>query len=107
MFNLHVVQAKAGDCFILEYSSGKKPKFILIDGGPSGVYKKSLSKVLAEIKTKTDKLELVVVSHIDDDHIKGILDWEFTDNEFIPNPNGRWNELTDYYRKEKMNVIPI
>ncbi len=39
-------------------------------------------------------------------NVKGILDWEFTGNEFIPNPNGRWNELTDYYHKEIMKVTP-
>lgn len=74
MFNLHIIQAKNGDCFILEFGSTNKPKYILIDGGPSGVYKDSLSKVLSEIKKKSDKLELIILSHIDDDHIFGLLD---------------------------------
>ncbi|NPE09338.1 MAG: MBL fold metallo-hydrolase [Asgard group archaeon] len=74
MFNLHVIQAKNGDCFILEFGSSDKSKYILIDGGPSGVYEDSLRKVLSEIKKKSDKLELVILSHIDDDHIIGLLD---------------------------------
>jgi len=74
MFNLHIIQAKNGDCFILEFGSADEPKYILIDGGPSGVYKDSLSKVLANIKKKTDNLELVILSHIDADHIVGLND---------------------------------
>lgn len=71
MFNLHAVQAKFGDCLIIEY--GTDPKYILIDGGPKDVYDESLRPALESIVT-TGVLEVVMISHIDMDHIKGILD---------------------------------
>ena len=64
-------------CFsIMEKDSD--PKLIVIDGGPGGVFAGSLKPRLDEIKTlrsPTDPLpiRLVMVSHIDDDHINGIL----------------------------------
>lgn len=72
MFNLHVIQAKFGDSFLLEYGS-HSPKYILIDGGPKDVYKNFLKGELTNLVT-TGELELVVISHVDEDHIRGILD---------------------------------
>jgi len=83
LFSLEVLEAKHGDCLLLHYGTVQNPKIILIDGGPDGVYNGVLKPRLLIIKdaiseTKPLKLEMVMVSHADDDHINGIV--ELTDN---------------------------
>lgn len=74
MFKLHVVQADYGDCLILEYGSPDAPRCILVDGGPPTVYEQHLRQVLLERRQQGAKLDAVVLTHIDDDHIVGLLD---------------------------------
>lgn len=80
-FTLDVRRALKGDCLILHYGSKKDPGLILIDGGPANVYKPHLKPRLAEIRTARGldtnaslPVDLLMVSHIDDDHIKGVLE---------------------------------
>lgn len=73
MLNLHIIQAQFGDSLILEYGNTKS-KFILIDGGPPKNYTDSLRSELIDIVGEGGELELVAISHVDDDHIKGIVD---------------------------------
>ena len=54
-----------GDCLLL--SSGTKN--MLIDGGRKGAFRDNVSAELSQLS----KLDIVCVSHIDDDHISGIL----------------------------------
>lgn len=74
MFKLHVVQAKYGDALLLSFGTAAKPRHILIDGGPSGNYEAELEPALEAIVGKGKKLDLVVLSHVDNDHILGLLD---------------------------------
>jgi beta-lactamase superfamily II metal-dependent hydrolase len=74
MFKLHAVQAQFGDSLVLEYGTPTKPRFILIDGGPPDTYKEALHPALQDIVV-SKKLDLVILSHIDNDHIIGILDF--------------------------------
>ena len=78
IFTLEALQAKHGDALLLHYGDAASPKLIVIDGGPSGVYNDALKPRLDELKkarTPHERLpiRLVLVSHIDDDHINGIL----------------------------------
>jgi beta-lactamase superfamily II metal-dependent hydrolase len=73
MFKLHTVQAQFGDSLILEFGDASKKQYILIDGGPPDNYEDDLNAALQSI-VPTNKLELVVLSHIDNDHIVGLLD---------------------------------
>jgi beta-lactamase superfamily II metal-dependent hydrolase len=75
MLTLEALQANDGDCFLL-HSDGTKPVLILIDGGSKGVYRDVLEKRLDQLCGNRPRLDLrmVVVSHIDADHITGILD---------------------------------
>ena len=81
---LEVVPAMKGDCLLLHHGTGDDPKLVLIDGGPGGVYAKSLKPRLDRIREErisgghigeSDPLhiDLVIVSHVDDDHINGII----------------------------------
>lgn len=74
MAKIHVVQAKFGDSLILEFGNEADKKFILIDGGPATVYRNHLKGEIENIIGEGGTLEALVVSHIDTDHIKGVLD---------------------------------
>ena len=73
VMKLHVVQAEYGDCLILESNTGKNSTTVLIDGGPYQTFEKHLKPTLQKLPIK-GKLDLVVLSHIDNDHIIGLLD---------------------------------
>jgi beta-lactamase superfamily II metal-dependent hydrolase len=74
MLKLHMIQAEQGDCMLVEYGTLAQPKYTLIDGGPAKVYKTHLRDQLRKIKEAGGKLDLVVLSHVDDDHVRGLLD---------------------------------
>lgn len=81
IFSLDVRRAEKGDCLILHYGSKDDPGLILIDGGPAKVYGPHLEPRLDQIRAArglndNDSLpvDLLMVSHIDDDHIHGVLD---------------------------------
>jgi hypothetical protein len=81
IFSLDVRRARKGDCLLLHFGSGQSPGVIMIDGGPSQVYKPHLRPRLMEIRKARGLAEgqplpvdMVMVSHVDDDHIRGILD---------------------------------
>ena len=75
MFRFHVVQAEYGDALLLEYGTANSPRFILIDGGPPGTYESHLRSVLAEVRRIAPTLDLAVLSHVDNDHVTGLLDY--------------------------------
>lgn len=81
IFSLDVLRARKGDCLLLHFGTKAKPRLVMIDGGPSGVYRPFLRPRLVKIRkarglSNQDSLpvEALMVSHVDDDHIKGVLD---------------------------------
>ena len=77
VFSLEVLRAKHGDSLLLHYGDPKDPKLILIDGGPTGVYKDALKPRLEQLCEERGgklRLEMVMVSHLDSDHVRGIVD---------------------------------
>lgn len=79
---VNFVQAFHGDSILVEHESQKGNITILIDGGPkkaftrksgkqliSGPLKKELDKLIANSK----KIDLLILSHVDSDHIGGII----------------------------------
>jgi hypothetical protein len=74
MFKLRVVQAEFGDCLILEFGVAGDPHYVLIDGGPEEIYARHLRTELRRIGENGRGLDLVVLSHVDNDHVIGLLD---------------------------------
>ena len=74
-FTLEALQAKHGDALLLHWGDDR---LAVIDGGPSGVFRASvrprLEAIQQERDVKTLPIRLLMVSHIDDDHIHGVLD---------------------------------
>lgn len=72
MYNIHLLPASFGDSILIEYGTPAKPHYILIDGGPYFVFQDvilGLKRVAPQIK----ELELLVITHIDIDHIDGTI----------------------------------
>jgi ribonuclease BN (tRNA processing enzyme) len=74
LLRLIVVQAQFGDCLLLQSSDGDKSNLMLVDGGTSQTYEKDLKPIVSELSSKRKKLDLVILSHIDNDHVLGLLD---------------------------------
>jgi beta-lactamase superfamily II metal-dependent hydrolase len=74
-----MLKAGHGDCLLLHYGAEQAPKLMLVDGGPSGVYRRYLRPRLEELRRMRApddalRIELAVVSHSDEAHLHGILD---------------------------------
>src|SRR3954462_2129757 len=81
MVTFEAVRAKYGDSILLHFGPDDKPQLVLIDGGPPGVWKDALQPRLDQLRVErglddADPLDiaLVMVSHLDADHISGVLD---------------------------------
>jgi len=81
IFSLEVISALKGDCLLLHYGSADDPHLVMIDGGPRGVYTPHLRPRIMKIRKARGlggkeplPVDLLMVSHVDDDHIQGILD---------------------------------
>ena len=83
-FSLEALRARHGDSLLLHFGTQENPSLVLIDGGPGAVYGDALKPRLLELrerfralgKLRDDEslpLKLLMVSHIDDDHIGGLL----------------------------------
>jgi hypothetical protein len=94
---LTVFQAGKGDSLLLQAADGTS---MLVDGGVSDAYKEHVAPALGALRSSGTKLDLVYVSHIDDDHIAGVLElfkdelnWRVVDfqrrdgNDHAPDPD--------------------
>ncbi len=78
MFVLEALQADYGDALLLRFGEGRGRQ-ILLDAGPTGIYPRSVQPRLLQLRAGLDPgepltIERVIVSHMDDDHIQGIID---------------------------------
>lgn len=75
MFRLHAINAFFGDALLLEYGTTANPLFLLVDGGPPKTWSLHLEAVLRQVKQRGCDLELVMLSHVDNDHVIGLVDY--------------------------------
>ena len=79
IFSLEFLKAKYGDCLLLHYGTEDEPRLIVIDGGPAGVYRDVLKPRLQAIRDQRGgnqlEIRMVMVSHIDEDHVYGVAQW--------------------------------
>jgi beta-lactamase superfamily II metal-dependent hydrolase len=70
---LNVVQAEFGDALLLEQVTAGTTHRYLVDGGPVNNYEVNLKPVLQAVSAKGGSLDAVLLSHIDNDHVLGLL----------------------------------
>lgn len=65
-------KVKCGDCIYLRYTSQNEVINIFIDAGYSDTYKTTFRKDVKKIVEEGEKINLFVITHIDQDHISGV-----------------------------------
>ncbi len=73
MISIEMLPAAHGDSLWIEYGSSSQIHRILIDGGPAHTYEAGLRKRIALQPEGKRNCELMVVTHIDADHIDGAI----------------------------------
>ncbi len=73
MINIRALRAGQGDCFILTYGNGIKNRYIIIDGGMGKECFQQLREFINSIKKNGDSIELLILTHFDNDHIDGFI----------------------------------
>lgn len=81
---IEVYPALEGDCFLISIGNEIKTN-ILIDGGFAETYHGYLKPRLLRMAEHGEELDLVVVTHVDSDHIEGIIEL-FKENGTAKNP---------------------
>ena len=102
MFTIEMLPAYLGDSLWIEYGDPAKPSRILIDGGLVGTAA-AIEKKIEAVAEQDGRchLELLVVTHIDGDHIEGMVkllgraglpldvdDVWFNGHKHMPDPDG-------------------
>ncbi len=70
--NVEMLPAGHGDALLVNYGTVDKPARMLIDGGPYYSYKRIMRRLL-QIPKAERHFELLVITHIDADHIDGVI----------------------------------
>ena len=83
MSGLFFLPAQHGDAFILYCQKGSEEGWIVVDGGPIKNNKKSV--FLQEVE-KLQRIDLMVLTHHDEDHIAGIMSYVTAYKEEKPVP---------------------
>lgn len=72
MLNIKVLKALNGDCIVITYGKDEM-HHIIIDGGQGKFCFRQLSSCVNNIKKARNKIDLLILTHIDSDHIDGVL----------------------------------
>lgn len=85
---IRFLKAGNGDSFLLSFKEGEQTRNILIDSGVESTYYSNATNTYGELKAEIDKIkgkneviDLLVLSHIDDDHICGLTEWFSRDSD--------------------------
>jgi beta-lactamase superfamily II metal-dependent hydrolase len=78
VLTIEMLPASHGDCLWLEYGTASRIQRVLIDGGPAYSYDalaKRLEARLGPLPERERRFELLIITHVDSDHIGGILEF--------------------------------
>lgn len=82
------LKANHGDCVLISFESpDKKVRNILIDGGTEATYYDNANGVPGDLKNEIEvirnhdqKIDLLILTHIDNDHVCGLIEWVRSDS---------------------------
>ena len=82
MIKIKFLKAGNGDSILLSINNGKENRNILVDGGIEETYYSNSTGLYGEleneidsIRNKNEVIDLLILTHIDNDHICGLLKW--------------------------------
>lgn len=99
ILTITMLPAKEGDCLVISYGADSNKKHILIDAGRAWTYQNALKSYL--INNNINVLELLVVTHIDRDHIDGMLKL-IRDKDLNLNVKNCWFNTWDHLHAKKI-----
>lgn len=80
---IEMFPAENGDAFLVRLESGEN---IIIDMGYDKTYKKFIKNRLIDLKNENQCIDLLIITHIDEDHIVGAIEF-FKENGQADKPN--------------------
>lgn len=117
------LKAFNGDAILLSFKEGSQARNILIDGGISATYQQTnedgtieygpLKKALDQVRKRREIIDLLVLTHVDDDHIAGILSWLENDKYAAGLIGKVWFNsgrlISEYFKEEeiKENLLDL
>ncbi len=88
---IKLLKAFNGDAILISFKENGNVRNILIDGGMPATYLQKgkngklvygeLKETVDKIRENNEKIDLLVLTHVDDDHIGGVLKWFEKDKE--------------------------
>ncbi|MFM2599554.1 ComEC/Rec2 family competence protein [Vibrio fortis] len=108
------LQAKNGDAILLTFFDEQDiERHVLIDGGTATTYKQKSKKEnindgpLKKVVDEIPQVDLLILTHIDDDHIAGLLNWFECDDDALTKVKKVWFNsgclLSEYFKKPQTN----
>lgn len=82
MVDVYLLKAKEGDCLFVRYGNENEMHNILIDGGCAECGH-TVERIIKQCDNNNEKIDLVVVTHVDEDHIGGLITGFASVNEEI------------------------
>lgn len=88
--NVRFLQAEHGDAILISHTTATGTFTILVDGGPRTAFRNNSAKRDGNLKKELERLlkegtliDLLILTHIDSDHIGGLLE-AFKDPNYLP-----------------------
>lgn len=88
---IKLLKAFNGDAILISFKEKEESRNILIDGGMPATYVQKgkngkleygeLKETVDKIRENNEKIDLLILTHVDDDHIGGVLKWFEKDKE--------------------------
>jgi hypothetical protein len=73
VLSVEMLPARHGDCLWIEYGDTRSRHRLLVDGGPGFAYPRGLRARIAALPERERTFELLCCTHIDADHIEGLI----------------------------------
>lgn len=96
---LTMFPANEGDCFLLEFGTGKDAFRMMIDSGNVEFGNKCLKAIFSKLKKEKKKINLLLITHVDGDHIGGALSLMRLKKKFH-------NMITEVWHNGLQQIIP-
>lgn len=105
MISIKMFKAEKGDAFLIKFDNGQN---ILIDMGMPNTYENEIRQELIKLKESNQKIDLLIISHVDEDHIGGAIKFlEENQNNKIIEISEIWHNSYRHLQFDKSKVSKV